>query len=240
MFTKRLGIGLAAALLIGVGGILLLSSRPTNPDVAGASSSPVATPGAATPLASASASPTEIATATPAPTTVPEPIPTLMPLSYTQSHTSKLYHYTTRFPKAWSLTAGTEPNSADTVPDLGTGRSDFYEDGVASGVMITSAPVSQARSDLATWSAFVTTTVEHQYGSYIGIQSCTEPSRSLVVDRERANEVDFICPGRSWLWVTTVHAGQAYQIAWLDDNGFGADYLRPFLDQFLATFAFTK
>jgi hypothetical protein len=173
-------------------------------------------------------------------TPTPSPIPTLAPLSYTKSHTSTLYLYSTGFPRTWSLDAGTDPNYPDNIPDLGTGRSDFYSDGVNDGVMVTSAPVSEANPDLASWSAFIASTVKGQYGSYIGIQSCTEPSRSLVVDGEAANEVDFICPGRAWLWVTAVHNGQAYQVAWLDDNGFDPAYLRPFLDQFLATFTFTK
>ena len=53
------------------------------------------------------------------------------------------------------------------------------------------------------------------------------------MDGEPANEVDFICPDHDFLWVTTVHAGRAYEIAWLDDGGFDSDYLRPFLDRFL-------
>jgi hypothetical protein len=176
-----------------------------------------------------------IATATP----VITPIPTLSPLSYTKSHTSKLYRYSTSFPATWSLDAGTQPNAPDAIPDLGTGLSDYYSDGVNDGVMVTSAPLSQTNPDLATWSAFIKSTVEGQYGNHIGIHSCTEPSRSLVVSGEPANEVDFICPGRAWLWATAVHAGWGYQIAWLDDNGFDPGYLRPFLDQFLATFTFT-
>ena len=59
------------------------------------------------------------------------------------------------------------------------------------------------------------------------------------MDGEPANELDFICTDHDWLWVTAVHAGRAYQIAWLDDGGFDADYLRPFLDRFLQTFRFT-
>ena len=125
--------------------------------------------------------------------------------------------------------------------DLGLLRNDFYGDTVGNGhgLMVTSAPVGVTRKDLAAWTAFVDDRVRRTFGTYLRIAACVQSTRTLVLDRAPANEVDYICPDHDWLWVTAVHAGRAYQVAWLDDGGFDSASLRPLLDKFLKTFAFT-
>jgi hypothetical protein len=103
--------------------------------------------------------------------------------------------------------------------------------------MVTSAPLG-AHKDLAGWSALVAQGVRTQFGSYLKLAACDQPTRTLVLDGEPANEVEFQCPGATWLWVTAIHGGRAYQVAWLDDGGFEVDAVRPLLDRFLATFTF--
>jgi hypothetical protein len=161
-------------------------------------------------------------------------------LTYSQSHTSPVYKYAAVFPATWTLEPGTTSNAADTIPNIGTSYLDFYGDGIASGVMVTSGPVSASRADLASWSAFITGTVRRDFGNYLELNTCLQSTRTLAVDGEPADEADVICPAHDWLWVTTVHAGRAYQIAWLDDGGFNAAYLRPLMDEFLKGFTFTK
>jgi hypothetical protein len=218
------GAAIIAVLAVGVAVFGLRPVSTGGPPPASPSASPAATTADASLRATAPATPR----------------PTLSPLAYTQAHTSSVYHYSARFPATWTLAAGTDPNDPDAIYDIGVGKSDFYGDGVASGVMVTAGPRSTARSTLASWTPYITTFIEQKYGNYMDISTCTESTRPLIVDGEPANEVDFICRDQDWLWVTAVHAGRAYQIAWLDDGGFTAEYLRPFLDQFLAGFKFTK
>jgi hypothetical protein len=225
--------GLAAALVVAIG-IVFVVLRPA-PSVGPAG--PTATPGQSLP-----ASPVAVATPTVKPTVsaTASPRPTLSPLRYTQTHSSAVYHYATKYPDTWTLSAGTSLDEADFIPGVGTSMDDFYGDGFASGVMVTAGPLSLARPALASWTPFITGAVESQFGSYIELANCVRSTRTLTVDGEPANEVDWMCPGHDWLWVTTVHAGRAYQIVWLDDGGFDAAYLRPFLDEFLSYFTFTK
>jgi hypothetical protein len=110
--------------------------------------------------------------------------------------------------------------------------------GSGHGLMVTSAPLG-AKRDLAGWSALVTHQVGTKFGAYLKLAACDQSTRALVLDGEPATEVDFQCPGGTWLWVTAIHGGRAYQVAWLDDGGFEVETLRPLLDRFLATFAFT-
>lgn len=175
----------------------------------------------------------------------PAPTPTsaLIPVGpLSQTHVSDLYRYEIRFPAAWKLEPGTADGVPDNVPsDLSLGRDDFYSDttsGSGHGLMVTSAPLG-AKTDLAGWSALVAHEVRREFGSYLKLAACDQPTRTLVLDGEPANEVDFKCPGATWLWVTAIHGGRAYQVAWLDDGGFDVETLRPLLDRFLATFTFT-
>ena len=179
--------------------------------------------------------------AAPRPTVGPEASPAAAgPQGFTEAYLSELYSYGLRYPATWTMTPGTVANRSDYLPELAEGRADFYGDTMSGhGLMVTSAPVSSERTDLAAWSAFVANAVPQKFGGYLGISTCAESTRALTVDGEPANELDFICPEHDWLWVTAVHAGRAYQIAWLDDGGFDSDYLRPLLDRFLQTFSFS-
>ena len=167
--------------------------------------------------------------AAPRPTVGPEASPAAAgPQGFTEAYLSELYSYGLRYPATWTMTPGTVANRSDYLPELAEGRADFYGDTMSGhGLMVTSAPVSSERTDLAAWSAFVANAVPQKFGGYLGISTCAESTRALTVDGELANELDFICPEHDWLWVTAVHAGRAYQIAWLDDGGFDSDYLRP-------------
>jgi len=188
--------------------------------------------------------------ATPAPSSAPTPIPTATALptplpsavgsglaGTDQVHNSELFHYGMRYPSTWTLTVGTQPNIPDLLPALGLVRSDFYSDGVTSGVMVTAGPLSAARPDLATFSAFVAAHVPTDYRIYSG-PDCTRLTRTFVLDGEPANEFDFYCPGHTALWLAAIHDGLAYQVAWLDDGPFTASDLQPKFDKFLESFTF--
>ena len=233
MFNNRL-VAAAIALVLIVGGGAIVLTRNTG--IGGPTGAPTTSPATAAPTAAATASPT----VAPKPTVAPTLRPTLSPLTFTQSYTSPIYHYAAKYPATWTLTAGTAENERDFIPDVGAGMSDFVGDQVASGVMVTSGLVSAGHGELASWTSFITTTIRGQYGNYIDLPKCVQSTRTLTLDGGPANEVDFICPAHDWLWVTAIHGGRAYQIAWLDDGGFTAGYLRPFLDQFLQDFTFTK
>ena len=212
----------AVAIAVVVGGALLL--RPGgNSSVGGPSPAPSASHAASSP------------TVPPSPSSAP-----VGPL--TQTHASDLYRYEVRYPAAWQLEAGIADGVPDDVPpDLSLRRDDFYSDttsGSGHGLMVTSAPLG-AKKDLASWSALVTHQVGTKFGAYLKLAACRESTRALVLDGEPANEADFQCPGGTWLWVTAIHGGRAYQVAWLDDGGFEVETLRPLLDKFLATFKFT-
>ena len=233
--SSRLIVAAAVALAVVVGGALLL--RPGgNSSVGGPSPAP-----SASNTTSAASSPTLRPTT--APTLGPTPTSVLVPVGeLTQPHASDLYRYEVRFPADWQLNAGTADGVPDTVPsDLSLGRDDMYSDtasGSGHGLMVTSAPLG-AKTDLAAWSALVTHQVGTKFGSYLKLAACNQSTRTLVLDGEPATEVDFQCPGATWLWVTAIHGGRTYQVAWLDDGGFEVETLRPLLDRFLATFTFT-
>jgi hypothetical protein len=181
-------------------------------------------------------------TATVAPSQSPAPSAAIVPVgSLNKSHVSSLYAYKVRYPATWNLTVGKVPGLPDNVPaDLSLMETDFYGDPASGhGLMVTSGPLSATRKDLASFSSLVERQVASKFGVYLDIGACDQPTRTLLLDGEPANEIDFICPNHNWLWVTAVHAGRAYQIAWLDDGGFGSSSLRPLLDKFLKTFAFT-
>jgi len=186
-----------------------------------------------------SAAPTSTGSQTPTAT----PAPSFVPVgALTQAYASDMYRYRVRFPATWKLTVGEYPGLPDDVPaDLGLLRNDFYGDTVGNGhgLMVTSAPVGVTRKDLAAWTALVDSQVRRKFGTYLGIGACLQSTRALVLDGEPANEIDYICRDHDWLWVTAKHAGRDYQVAWLDDGGFSSDSLRPLLDKFLKTFAFT-
>lgn len=221
-----------AIAVVAIGGALFLrpveSSNVGAPTPSPASSALAAAPSAS--QASPSSAPTSTATATVVPVG-----------ALTRSHVSNLYSYRIRYPATWTLTVGRIPGLPDNAPaDLSLMEDDFYGDPASGhGLMVTSAPLSATRKDLASFSSLVERQVASKFGVYLDIGACDQPKRTLVLDGEQANEVDFICPNHDWLWVTAVHAGRAYQLAWLDDGGFGSDSLRPLLDKFLATFAFT-
>ena len=233
--SSRLLVAAAVAIAVVVGGALFL--RPGgNSSVGGPSPAP-----SASSTTSAASSPT----ARPSPSSTPAPTPTSVLVSVgplTQTHRSDLYRYGIQFPAAWHLDAGTVDGIPDNVPaDLSLGQDDFYSDtasGSGHGLMVTSAPLG-AQTDLAGWSSFITDEVGTEFGAYLKLVACHKPTRTLVLDGEPANEVDFQCPGATWLWVTAIHGGRAYQVAWLDDGGFEVDTLRPLLDRFLATFTFS-
>jgi hypothetical protein len=233
--SSRLLVAAAVAIAVAVGGALLLKPGG-NSSVGGPSPAP-----SASNTTSAASSPT--VRPSPSSPSAPTPTPTLVSVGpLTQIHTADLYRYAIRFPADWQLKAGTGDGVADTVPsDLSLGRDDMYSDtanGSGHGLMVTSAPLG-AKRDLAGWSALVTHQVGTKFGAYLKLAACDQPTRTLVLDGEPANEVDFQCPGGTWLWVTAIHGGRAYQVAWLDDGGFEVETLRPLLDRFLATFTFT-
>jgi hypothetical protein len=223
--SSRFLVAAAVAIAVFVGGALLL--RPGgNSSVGGPSPVP-----SASHTTSAASSPTV------RPSQRSAPVGAL-----SQTHASDLYRYAIQFPADWQLKAGTADGVPDTVPsDLSLGRDDMYSDtasGSGHGLMVTSAPLG-AKRDLAGWSALVTHQVGTKFGAYLKLAACDQSTRALVLDGEPATEVDFQCPGGTWLWVTAIHGGRAYQVAWLDDGGFEVETLRPLLDRFLATFAFT-
>jgi hypothetical protein len=233
--NSRLLVAAAVAIAVAVGGVLLL--RPGgNSSVGGPSAAPTSSNTTST-LPSPTIRPSPNTTAAPTPTSA---LIEVGPLS--QTHTSDLYRYSIKYPAAWKLEVGKAEGVPDTVPaNLSLGRDDFYSDttsGSGHGLMVTSAPLG-AHADLAGWSALVAHEVRTEFGVYLKLAACDQPTRTLVLDGEPANEVDFQCPGATWLWVTAIHGGRAYQVAWLDDGGFDVDTLRPLLDRFLATFTFT-
>jgi hypothetical protein len=231
----RLLAAAAVAIVIVVGGAALLkpaaqtgASGPTSPSPTTPASSAMST------AASPTVRPSESA----------GPGPSLIPVgALTQSHTSTLYAYTIKYPAAWNLTVGTNPGRVDYVSeDVAQGLLDFYSDttgGSGHGLTVTSAPLSATRKDLGVFTAYVKDQVGSEFGTYLHLAACNQPTRALVVDGEPASEIDFICPDHNWIWVNTIHAGRAYQIAWLDDGGFDEGKLRPLLDKFLETFSFT-
>jgi hypothetical protein len=233
--SSRYLVAAAVAIAVFVGGALLL--RPGgNSSVGGPSPAP-----SASHTTSAASSPAVRPSSSLAP--APTPTPTLVDIGLlTQSHASDLYRYQVRYPPAWQLEAGIADGVPDDIPsDLSLRRDDFYSDtasGSGHGLMVTSAPLG-TMTDLAGWTALVTHQVGTKFGSYLHFSACDQPTRSLVLDGEPANEVDFKCPGATWLWVTAIHGGRTYQVVWMDDGGFAVETLRPLLDRFLATFTFT-
>jgi hypothetical protein len=162
------------------------------------------------------------------------------PVGFDQVYRSGLYRYGMRYPTTWTVAAGAVVNAPDDLPDLASvpPRSDYYSDPAASGgVMVTSGPVSTAHPDLASFTAYVDAAIPRQYGIYAGHAGCSQSARTLVLDGEPAHEADFFCPGHSAMWITSIHAGYAFQVAWLDD-GFSVAELQPKFDQFLQSFTF--
>jgi hypothetical protein len=227
--TARIAAAAIAIAIVAVGGALIL--RP-----GGSSNVGVAPPSSqGTPVA---ASPSL------APSDSPIPAPSLIPVgALTQTHASDLYAYQIKYPANWNLTVGTNPGRVDYVPaDVSQGLLDFYGDttpGSGHGLTVTSAPLSATRKDLGVFTAYVKDQIDAEFGTYLHLAACHQPTRALVVDGEPASEIDFICPDHNWIWVNTIHGGRAYQIAWLDDGGFDENKLRPLLDKFLETFSFT-
>ena len=225
--TARLAAAAIAIAIVAVGGALIL--RP-----GGSSNVGVAPPSSqGTPVASPSLAPSDS----------PIPAPSVIPVgALTQTYSSDLYAYQIKYPANWNLTVGTTPGRVDNVPaDFSQGLLDFYGDttpGSGHGLTVTSAPLSATRKDLGVFTAYVKDQIDAEFGTYLHLAACHQPTRALVVDGEPASEIDFICPDHNWIWVNTIHGGRAYQIAWLDDGGFDENKLRPLLDKFLATFSF--
>jgi hypothetical protein len=235
--TARLAVAAIAIAVVAVGGALILApggnssvGGPT-PNPAGSASTTTSAAPSSTPPPSASSSP------------VPTPAPTLVPVgSLDQTHVSDLYGYSVRYPSNWHLSAGTNPGIPDNLPELSAGRSDFYGDttpGSGHGLMVTSAPLRSTRTDLTSWSTSIAHQVVSTFGPYLHIGACVQSARTLVLAGEPANEADFICPGATWLFVTAIHGGRAYLVAWLDDGGFDSVSVRALLDKFLETYSFT-
>jgi len=231
---RLLGAAAVAIVIVAVGGALLF--RPgADRGVAGQPSP--------RPAASASSALSAAASPTLAPSDSPGPGPTLIPVgALTQTHTSDLYAYQMKYPANWNLTVGTNPGRVDYVPaDVSQGLLDFYGDptpGSGHGLTVTSAPLSATRKDLDVFTAYVKEQIGVEFGTYLHLPACNQPTRALVVGGEPASEIDFICQEHTWLWVNTIHGGRAYQIAWLADGGFDENQLRPLLDKFLETFSF--
>jgi hypothetical protein len=242
--SLRNAIAAAAVLaVVGVGAVAIGRIGSTNTAFGTLPSASLA------PTLAPAASPTLVAT--PSPTVAPSgsdapaasAAASFVPVgALTQTHVSSLYAYKVRYPATWKLTPGTHPGLVNDVEaDLSLGRADFYGDTIGNGhgLMVTSAPLSPTAADIAAWSALVDAQVRQEFGGYLHIGACLKSTRTLVLDGEPAKEVDYICPDHDWLWVTAIHAGRDYQVTWLDDGGFSSDSLRPLLDKFLKTFAFT-
>ncbi|HEX8025858.1 MAG TPA: hypothetical protein VF484_06625 [Candidatus Limnocylindrales bacterium] len=233
MRNNRLGLAAAIAVVLVVG-VFGYSRLTTSIGLGGPSPS-------ATQAASPASAPTSVPTpaGTPAATSTPLPSFTIHAgvADFTQVHVSDVYRYGMRFPSQWTLDPGKHQNTPDSIPEIGLGYNDFYGDGKNSGVYVTAGALSGLNTNLTTFSGFIYATLPHAYTMYSG-PGCRESTRSLQLDGEPANEHDFYCPGGTALWVTAVHGGLAYQVAWLDDGGFTQAQLRPKLDQFLQTFTF--
>ena len=217
--------GAAVVLLLVVGGAALFLRPATN---------------VGPPPSSPGPSPTTVAPSSAVPAGSPVAVAP-GPSGFDQVHVSDLYGYGMRYPAGWTFKAGAYLNRKDYTPALSEDLADFYNDPTSGhGVMVTSGPVG-ASSDLATWATFVNGAVASSFGTYLGgLDTCTRPTRSLIVGGEPATEVDFICKGGTWLYVAVIHRGYAYQIAWLDDGGLTAPSLRELFDQFLLSFTFTR
>jgi len=225
MFTNRLGIAAAVAvvLLVGVVGMSRLG----------------------TPTGQGGPQPTPTAAPTAAPTTAPtlsaSRLPSFTinegPAGFDEVQASAVYLYGMRYPSTWTLDAGIRPNEPDAIPATGFGQNDFYGDGKASGVYVTAGPVSAENPTLETLSGYVAAQLPRSYPMYAG-PGCTTSTRALVLDGEPASETDFYCPAHTALWLTAIHRGLAYQVAWLDDGPFTASELQPRFDQFLQSFTF--
>jgi len=227
MLTNRLGIAAAVAVVLVVG-VLGFSRLGTLTGQGGPSPSPTVVP-----------------TVAPSPSKVPVASPTPLasfavhagPAEFTQVAVSDVYLYGLRYPGTWTLRRGTYRNEPDAIPEIGAGRNDFYGDSKSSGIYVTAGPLSSLNPDLATFSSYIAASLPSDYSMYSGA-GCTHANRALVLDGEPAQEADFSCPGGTALWVTAIHHGLAYQVAWLDDGGKQLSELQPKLDQFLQSFTF--
>ena len=209
-----LGATAALVAVVGLGGVLLAGRGPSPAHTPPPSPSPTVQPSVVAPSPSG-------------------------PLGFDVPYTSDRYGYALRHPSTWEEHPGTVDNAPDTLPSVDENRADFFGDTMSGhGLMVTSAPASVQRPDLASWSDFVGQEAARRYGDYMELPTCAKPTRTLTVDGEPAVEHDFICANHSFMWVAAVHDGRQYQIIWLDDGGLGEDILRPLLDKFLQTFTF--
>lgn len=229
MFNNRLGLAAAIAVVLVVG-VFGFSRLTTSTGQGGPSPSPTQAP-------APSASPTPAGTPAVSPTALASFTVNAGPTDFTQVFVSNVFLYGMRYPGTWTVTAGKHANPPDSIPEIGLGYNDFFGDGKNSGIYVTAGPLSSLNTNLTTFSGYIFTTLPHAYSMYSG-PSCHESTRTLVVDGEPANEHDYFCAGATALWVTTVHHGLAYQVAWLDDGGFTKAELQPKLDQFLQSFTF--
>ena len=197
----------------------------------------------ASPLAGSTSTLGPTAASTSTPTVAPTPFPSFAirqgPPDFTDVYASPLYRYGLRYPATWTLAAGEIANAPDDLPELGSvpSRADLFSDGNTLGLMVTAGPVSATRGDLSAFSAYVAARIPSSFTIYAGA-NCSRSVRALSVDGEAANEVDVVCPERAALWLTTIHAGRAYQVVWLVDAPFTAADLRPAFDRFLQSFTF--
>jgi hypothetical protein len=223
----RNAVAIAAVVaVLGVGAVAIGRLASTNSGVAAVPAPSVAPTSVPSPSASSAIQPT--------------PAPSLAAVgALTKAYVSDRYAYKIWYPAAWQLTPGKVVATAHVPGNFDP--TDFFGDPASGhGLMVTSSPMGSKPEDLAAWSAQVSHEMGTTFGNYLNLGTCDQPTRTLVIDGEPANEVDYICKDHDWLWVTAIHGGRAYQIAWLDDGGFDSSSLRALLDRFLATYTFTS